>query len=79
MSLWTTFTNLSPRTRLTVGLAVLAWGTIGLYVSDVAEKKLGFEPSEEEKRALNAALPKIRAVEREGGGRREEQELRIED
>jgi len=65
MSLWTSFTNLSPRTRLGVGVAILAWGTIGLYISDTAEKKLGFEPSEEDKRALDAALPKIRTVEKD--------------
>ena len=48
-----------------VGIAVLAWGTIGLYISDTAEKKLGFEPSEKEKQALEAVVPKITVVERE--------------
>ncbi len=59
------FTNLSPRTRIGVGAAVIAWGTVGLYISDAAEKKLGFEPTEEDKRALDAALPRIRTVEKD--------------
>jgi hypothetical protein len=59
------YRNLPPRTRIGVGIAVLAWGTVGLYISDTAEKKLGFEPSEKEKQALEAVVPKITVVERE--------------
>jgi hypothetical protein len=57
---------LSPRTRAGVGLAFLAWGTIGLYVSDRAEKRFGFEASEKDREALESAVPKITVVEREG-------------
>ena len=46
-------------------MAFLAWGTIGLYVSDSAEKKLGLEPSEKDKQELEAVVPKITLVERE--------------
>lgn len=46
---------------MAVGAGFLAWGTIGLYLSDTAEKKLGMEPSEQDK----AALPRIIAVERD--------------
>ncbi|TVY59327.1 hypothetical protein LSUE1_G009482, partial [Lachnellula suecica] len=56
------FKSLSPRTQMGVGLAFLAWGTIGLYVADSAEKRFGFEPSEKDREAL----PKISVVEREG-------------
>jgi hypothetical protein len=49
-----------------VGLAFLAWGTIGLYISDSAEKKFGFEPSQNDKEALEAVVPKITLVERDG-------------
>jgi len=40
-------------------------GTIGLYISDKAEKKLGFEPTPAEKEALTATLPKITTIERD--------------
>lgn len=53
-------------TRIGVGLAFLAWGAIGLYISDTAEKKLGFEPSQRDREALEAAVPKITLVERNG-------------
>jgi hypothetical protein len=61
-----TFRNLPQRTRVGVGLAFLAWGTTGLYISDNAAKKLGFEPSPKDKEALQAAAPRIMVVEREG-------------
>ncbi|KAG9249313.1 hypothetical protein BJ878DRAFT_484837 [Calycina marina] len=59
------YRNLTPRARLGVGLGILAWGTIGLYISDKAEKKLGFEPSETEKTALTARMPQITTIRRE--------------
>lgn len=48
-----------------IGLGMLAWGTAGLFISDTAEKKLGFEATEADKEALKAFVPKISAVERE--------------
>jgi hypothetical protein len=59
------FTNLSPRTRLLLGLGTLAWGTIGLYASDVAEKKFGFEPSEKDRAELKKVVPRITVVEKD--------------
>ncbi len=47
-------------------MAFFAWGTIGLYVSDNAEKKFGFEPSDKDRQGLEALVPKISVVEREG-------------
>ncbi|PQE28974.1 fatty acid activator protein [Rutstroemia sp. NJR-2017a BBW] len=41
------FRNLPPRTRGIVGLSFFAWGTIGLFLSDTAEEKLGFKPGGE--------------------------------
>jgi hypothetical protein len=59
------FRNLPPRTRLGVGLAFLVWGTAGLFLSDSAERKLGFEASEKDRAALESMVPKITVVERE--------------
>jgi hypothetical protein len=61
------FRNLSPRTRIGVGVALLTWGVVGLYVSDTAEKKLGLEPSAQDREALEAVIPRITAVDRETG------------
>jgi hypothetical protein len=60
------FRSLSPRGRLGVGLGLLAWGTIGLYLSDTTEKKLGLEPTEKDREALERVIPKITTVERNG-------------
>jgi hypothetical protein len=61
------FRNLPQRTRVGVGAALLAWGTAGLYLSDTAEKKLGLEPSEEDRAALDAVIPRITVVKRDAG------------
>ncbi|EMR91062.1 hypothetical protein BcDW1_295 [Botrytis cinerea BcDW1] len=55
------FRALPPRTRAMIGASFIAWGTIGLYLSDTAEKKLGFEPTEQDK----AKMPKFTIVEKE--------------
>ncbi|RDL33654.1 uncharacterized protein BP5553_08022 [Venustampulla echinocandica] len=60
------FRKFSPRTRMGIGFGFLAWGAIGLYVSDRAEKRLGFEPSQKDRDALQAVVPRITVVEREG-------------
>lgn len=44
----------------------MAWGTAGLYLSPVAEEKLGFTPTEEDKARLDKYTPKIVTVEKEG-------------
>jgi hypothetical protein len=48
-------------------VALLTWGVVGLYVSDTAEKKLGLEPSAQDREALEAVIPRITAVDRETG------------
>lgn len=68
LTLSRSFRNLPQKTRLGVGLAFLAWGTIGLYISDNAEKKLGFEATEKDKEALGSVVPRITMVEREDEG-----------
>ncbi|KAI8960028.1 hypothetical protein F5Y11DRAFT_331102 [Daldinia sp. FL1419] len=71
MSLLQSFRNLSPRARVGVGLGLLAWGAIGLQLSDRAEARYGFTPTEEDKTALAKILPSVTAVDRNdqnGGG-----------
>ncbi|KAK8118970.1 uncharacterized protein PG998_003596 [Apiospora kogelbergensis] len=59
------FRNLSPRMRLGVGLGLLAWGVVGLQLSDRAEEKYGFKASEEEKARLSQLAPRIVTVDRD--------------
>jgi len=65
MSPWKSYRRLPSRTRVGVGLGVIAWGVIGLAVSDRAEEKFGFTPTEQDKAALDRVTPKIHAVDRE--------------
>jgi hypothetical protein len=43
---------------------VIAYATVGLFLSDIAEEKLQLVPTEEDKRQLSELVPKVRAVER---------------
>ncbi|OLN95633.1 hypothetical protein CCHL11_04893 [Colletotrichum chlorophyti] len=56
------FKNLSPKTRLGVGVSVIVWGAAGLYFSDQAEEK--YKPTAEEKAIVDKYVPKITAVDR---------------
>ncbi|KAK3956195.1 hypothetical protein QBC32DRAFT_321033 [Pseudoneurospora amorphoporcata] len=60
-----TYRNLSPRARLGVGIAFTLWGLIGLKLSDKAEEKLGYTPTEEDRKALERFKPRIIEVEKE--------------
>ncbi|KAH8681425.1 hypothetical protein BX600DRAFT_505113 [Xylariales sp. PMI_506] len=62
MSLLQSFRNLSPRVRLGVGVGLLAWGAIGLQLSDHAEERFGLKPTEEDKEALTKLAPRITTV-----------------
>lgn len=74
MSLLQSFRNLSPRARVGVGLGLLAWGAIGLHLSDRAEERYGLTPTEDDKAALAKVLPRITAVDRETSDGRGDQQ-----
>lgn len=62
---------MSSKAKLGVGTAMVAWGVVGLYLSDRAEEKYGYTPSEKDKAALEDMVPKIRFIdsqERSRGG-----------
>ncbi|KAF6821558.1 hypothetical protein CSOJ01_00061 [Colletotrichum sojae] len=56
------YKNLSPKTRLGFGVAVLAWGGIGLYFSNRAEEK--YKPTAEEKAIVDKYVPKVTVVDK---------------
>lgn len=59
------YRNLSPRTRLMIGGGVMLYAGFGLFLSDKAEQTFGFTPSEEDKRKLREAVPKIHVVDKD--------------
>ena len=43
----------------------MVWGVVGLILSDKAEQAFGFVPTEQDKKDLRDAIPKIHMVDRE--------------
>ncbi|KAK3940620.1 hypothetical protein QBC46DRAFT_341292 [Diplogelasinospora grovesii] len=64
MSLWQSYKGLPAKSRLAVGAGLLFWGVVGLYMSDRAEEKFGFTPTEADKRELEKLTPKIQVIDR---------------
>ncbi|KAK7753670.1 hypothetical protein SLS62_004292 [Diatrype stigma] len=59
------------QTRIGVGLGLLAWGFVGLQLSDRAEERFGLQASDEDREALARLGPRIIPVdpaERGSGG-----------
>jgi hypothetical protein len=50
-----------------VGVGLLAWGAIGLRLSDTAEERYGLKPTEEDREALRNLGPRITVVDRSDG------------
>ena len=59
------YTNLTPRTRLVAGAAVMAYACGAMYLSDMAEPYLGLKPSEADEEKLRKMVPHISVVEKE--------------
>lgn len=60
------YRNLTPKTRLFIGVGIMAYAGFGLLASDQAEKSFGFTPTEQDRERLRTSVPKIRVVEKEG-------------
>ncbi|OAA32287.1 hypothetical protein AAL_01619 [Moelleriella libera RCEF 2490] len=58
------YKNLAPKTRLGLGVGVMAWAVVGLYLSDRAEERFGYTPSEKDKEELWKWAPKVTAVDK---------------
>lgn len=59
---------LAPRTRILIGVGLMAYAGAGLLVSDKAEQAFGYTPSEEDRRRLREVVPRVHLVDREEGG-----------
>lgn len=58
---------LTPRTRILIGVGIMAYAGFGLIASDKAEQVFGYTPSEEDKARLREAVPRVHLVERGEG------------
>lgn len=65
MSLWDSYRNLSPRTRLFIGGGVMAYAAFGLLASDQIEKFLGWTATDEDRKRLREEqLPRVSVIDR---------------
>jgi hypothetical protein len=60
MSLWQSYRNLHPRTRLFIGGGLVAYAAFGLMASDQIEQYLGWTATEEDRKRL----PQVHMVDR---------------
>jgi hypothetical protein len=59
------YKSLAPRTRIFLGLGLMANAALALQFSEQIEAALGVVPSKEEESRLKESMPRVRAVERE--------------
>jgi hypothetical protein len=55
---------ITPKTRVMIGVGVMAYAGAGLFLSDKAEEKFGLTPTDKDLEELKGALPKITTVDR---------------
>ncbi|MCJ1244964.1 hypothetical protein MMC30_002165 [Trapelia coarctata] len=65
MSFWQSYKSLTPRTRVFLGLGIITWAGIGLFVTDQTERKFNMVPTEQERKELEGLIPRVRLVEKE--------------
>ncbi|KAF2731636.1 hypothetical protein EJ04DRAFT_566648 [Polyplosphaeria fusca] len=65
MPVWQWYRGISPKSRVLIGVGVMAYAGLGLFLSDKAEEKFGLVPTEKDKEDLRKAIPKITAVEKD--------------
>ncbi|PSN69512.1 hypothetical protein BS50DRAFT_586805 [Corynespora cassiicola Philippines] len=64
MALWQWYRGIAPKTRIVIGVGVMAYAGLGMFLSDRAEEHLGLVPTEKDKEELRKAIPTITPVER---------------
>ncbi|KAI4657171.1 uncharacterized protein J4E79_007787 [Alternaria viburni] len=64
MAVWQWFKNIPPKTRMIIGVGVMAYAGAGLYISDKAEEKFGLTPTEKDREQLQDVIPKISTIEK---------------
>ncbi|KAF2002196.1 hypothetical protein P154DRAFT_521036 [Amniculicola lignicola CBS 123094] len=68
MAIWQWYKSITPKTRMLVGVGIMAYAGVAMVVSDKVEEKLGLVPTEKDKEELEKALPTITTIDK--GSRR---------
>jgi len=58
------YKGITPKTRIFIGVGIMAYAGVGLFLSDKAEEKFGLVPTEKDKEELRKAIPTITVVEK---------------
>jgi hypothetical protein len=48
-----------------MGVGVIGYATLGLFLSDKAEEVFGLVPTDKDRKALTESIPKLRTVEKD--------------
>ncbi|KAI8938398.1 hypothetical protein NX059_004294 [Plenodomus lindquistii] len=64
MAIWQWFKGIPPKTRIFIGVGIMAYAGAGLYLSDKVEERYGLTPTESDREELRNALPKVAIVEK---------------
>ncbi|KAF2743467.1 hypothetical protein M011DRAFT_480813 [Sporormia fimetaria CBS 119925] len=65
MAVWKWYKGITPKTRIFIGLGIMAYAGVGMALSDTVEEKMGWVATEQDKEELKNALPKITVVDKE--------------
>ena len=63
-SLLESYTRLAPRTRIFIGLGVIAYASVAMYTTDAIAPSLGFEETEKDREELKRYTPTLTVRDR---------------
>jgi hypothetical protein len=58
------YSGLAPKTRMFMGVGIMAWAGFGLLVTNEIEKRFDMTPDEKDYEEVRQLVPKISTVER---------------
>ncbi|KAJ4407061.1 hypothetical protein N0V91_004227 [Didymella pomorum] len=64
MGVWQWYRGLAPKTRMFMGVGIMAWAGLGLLATDQIEKRFDMAPDEKDYEEVRQLVPKISTVER---------------
>ncbi|KAH6611922.1 hypothetical protein C7974DRAFT_87382 [Boeremia exigua] len=64
MGVWQWYRNLAPRTRIYMGVGIMAYAGFGLLISDEIEQRFGLTPNEQDYEEVRQLIPRISTVEK---------------
>ncbi|KAG9201925.1 hypothetical protein G6514_005120 [Epicoccum nigrum] len=64
MGVWQWYKGLAPRSRIYIGVGIMAYAGFGLLISDELEQRFGMTPNEQDYEEVRKLVPKISTVER---------------